>query len=86
MIKSDWCSSDGNITVSKSHQCPINIYPIGIVAGGNLLCNADDDDEDNDNNDDVDANDTGWVPRDARRSQERQGGRRVVRGQRVLVD
>ena len=86
MIKSDWCSSDGNITVSKSHQCPINIYPIGIVAGGNLLCNADDDDEDNDNNDDVDANGTGWVPRDARRSQARQEGRRVVRGQRVFSD
>ena len=37
-----------------------------------------DDDEDDDNNDDVDANGTGWVPRDARRSQERQGGRRMV--------
>ena len=45
-----------------------------------------DDDEDNGSNDDVDANGTGWVPRDARRSQERQGGRRMVRGQRVLVD
>ena len=45
-----------------------------------------DDDEDNDNNDDVDANGTGWVPRDARRSQARQGGRRVVRGQRVFSD
>ena len=45
-----------------------------------------DDDEDNGSNDDVDANGTGWVPRDARRSQERQGGRRMVRGQRVLGD
>ena len=42
----------------------------------------DDDDiadgEDNGNDDDVDANGTGWVPRDARRSQERQGGRGMV--------
>ena len=45
-----------------------------------------DDDEDNGSNDDVDANGTGWVPRDARRSQARQEGRRVVRGQRVFSD
>ena len=47
-----------------------------------MLMMMDDDDiadgEDNGNNDDVDANGTGWVPRDARRSQERQGGRRMV--------
>ena len=53
-----------------------------------MLMMMDDDDiadgEDNGNDDDVDANGTGWVPRDARRSQERQGGRRMA--QRVLVD
>ena len=42
-----------------------------------MLMMMDDDDiadgEDNGNDDDVDANGTGWVPRDARRSQERQG-------------
>ena len=55
-----------------------------------MLMMMDDDDiadgEDNGNDDDVDANGTGWVPRDARRSQERQGGRRMVQGQRVLSD
>ena len=47
-----------------------------------MLMMMDDDDiadgEDDGNDDDVDANATGWVPRDARRSQERQGGRRMV--------